>query len=149
MHLTVINDDADVAGIRTRERTLLHLAHDTLQNSGHEAGIDGTADDAVDEHQLAAPFQVDNLFALGVDAELLTTEAIDLADGLTVGIGLDDEVHLAELTGTAGLLLVAIVGAGSLRDLHLLYTIGSDFARALSDLISVSLIAVRECFLYC
>ena len=116
VHLSVIDDDADVAGIRTGERSLLHTGHHTLEDGGHETGIDGTTHHGVEEHQFSTPFEVNFLSRLDVHAELLSAELIHRGIGHTLGIGLHNEVHLTELAGTARLLLVTIVGTGSLGD---------------------------------
>ena len=116
MHLSVIYDYAHVAGIATRQRALLHALHDALEDGGHEASVDGAAHNAVDEDELATPLQVDNLLALGVDAVFLAAESVNFGSGHTLVVGLNDEVHLAELACTARLLLVAIVGTGCLGD---------------------------------
>ena len=101
MHLAVIDDNADVAGVTARQRTLFHALHNALQDGGHEACINGTAHNAVDEDELAAPFQVDGLLALCVDAELLIAKTINFLCRCAFNIWLNDEVNFAELTGTA------------------------------------------------
>ena len=86
VHLTVVDVDDDVAGVGTGQRTLLHLLHDTLEDGGHEAGVDRAAHDAVVEDQLAAPLQ-----------RIL----LSVADGIlglvghAVVVGLDEHVNLA------------------------------------------------------
>jgi len=99
--------DDDVAGIGTGQRTLLHLLHDTLEDGGHEAGVDRAADDAVVEDQLAAPLQ---RILLGVADGVLGLV------GHAIVVGLDEHVHLAELAAAAGLFLVAVHGLGALGD---------------------------------
>ena len=42
VHLAIIYDYANVAGIRTCKRSVLHTIHDSLQDGRHEACIDGT-----------------------------------------------------------------------------------------------------------
>ena len=76
--------------------------------------IDGTADNRVEEYELAAPLQINFLTALDVHLELLTTEVEHGRIGHTLGIRLDDEVNLAKLSGTTTLLLVTILGLGFL-----------------------------------
>ncbi len=107
MHFTVVYVDHDVAGVGAGQRTLLHLFHDSLEDGGHEAGIDGTADNAVVEDQLATPLQ--RIF-LGVADGVLGLV------GHAVVVGLDEHVHLAELAATTRLFLVAIHGLGALGD---------------------------------
>ncbi|GFI53460.1 hypothetical protein IMSAGC022_00047 [Alistipes sp.] len=114
MHLTVVDHDADVARIRSRKRAFVHLLHDTLQYRRHEAGIDGASDDRVVILQLTAPRQVVLLLALDVYRDILAVDLVLRRLGHALVIGLDDHVHLAELSRTARLLLVTVVG---LRDL--------------------------------
>ena len=76
MHLSVVNDDANVASVATCERSLLHAAHDTLEDSWHETCVDSTTDNAVDEDNLSAPFEIDFFLALNVNLELLTAKLI-------------------------------------------------------------------------
>ena len=107
VHLTVVDVDDDVAGIGTGQRTLLHLLHDTLEDGGHEAGVDRAADDAVVEDQLAAPLE---RILLGVADGVLGLV------GHAVEVRLDEHVNLAELAATTGLFLVAVHGLGALGD---------------------------------
>ena len=107
VHLTVVDVDDDVAGIGTGQRALLHLLHDTLENGGHEAGVDATAHDAVVEDQLAAPLQ---RILLGVADGVLGLV------GHAVEVRLDEHVHLAKLAATTRLFLVAVHGLGALGD---------------------------------
>ena len=117
MHLAVVDHDADVAGVGARQRALVHLLHDTLQDGGHEARVDGAADDCRVELQFAAPRQVVLLLALDVDHHVaLARHLVVLRFGHPLVVGLDDHVHLAELSGAARLLLVAVVGLCDLRD---------------------------------
>ncbi len=116
MHLTIVDDDADITGIRAGQRALFHTFHYTLQDSGHEACIDSTANYGVDEDQFAAPFQVFLFLRLDVHLEFLAIDGERGGVGHPLGIGLYNQVHLAELAGTARLLLVAIVGTCHLRD---------------------------------
>ena len=112
MHLSVVDEYADVTGIRTGERTFGHLLLDTLEDSRHEAEVDCTTDNAVVELKLSAPLEVGNI--LGLDIELGV-----LAVNLELGVELAfcrayEEVNLTELTCTAGLLLVAVLGGSHL-----------------------------------
>ena len=107
VHLTVEDVDDDVAGIGTGEGTLLHLLHDTLEDGGHEAGVDAAADDAVVEDQFSAP--VEGVFLSVADGVLGLV-------GHAFVVGLDEHVHLAELAATAGLFLVAVHGFSALGD---------------------------------
>ena len=116
VHLAVVNDDADIAGVATRERALFHAAHDTLEDGGHEACVDGTAYHGVDEDELAAPFQGNFFLALDGDADFLVAELVDYGVGHAVAVGFDNEVDFAELAGAAALLLVAIVGTCGLGE---------------------------------
>ena len=116
MHLSVIDDDAHVAGIRAGERTLFHTFHDTLQDSGHETQVDSTTHNGVDEDELSTPLQVDLFLALDVHLELLT---VDLERGWirhSLCIGLHDQVNLTKLTGTTRLFLMTVVGTCHLCD---------------------------------
>ena len=72
MHLSVVHEHPDITGIRTGKRTFRHLLHDTLEDGRHEAGIDGTADYAVVELKLAAPFQVIGFLALDIESDILS-----------------------------------------------------------------------------
>ena len=74
MHLAIIYDNADVAGVRTCQRSMLHTIHDTLQDSWHETGIDSSTNHRVEEYQLATPLQGNFFAALDVHLELLTIE---------------------------------------------------------------------------
>ena len=116
MHLSVIDDDAHVASVGTRERTLLHALHHTLQDGGHETSVDGTTNHRVDEYEFAAPLQIDFFLAFDVHLELLTVDFERCRVGHSLGVRLQNQVDFAELTGTARLLLVAIVGTSHLRD---------------------------------
>ena len=111
VHLAVVDAHAHVAGIGAGEGALLHAVHQALDDGGDEAGVDGAAHDAVAHHELAAPCQG---YLLGVahrHLEFLVAEAVGVGSGHAFGVGLNDEVHLAELSGAARLFLVAVVGA--------------------------------------
>ena len=90
--------DDDVAGVGTCQRTLLHLLHDTLEDGGHEAGVDRAAHDAVVEDQLAAPLQ---RILLGV------ADGVFRLVGHAVEVGLDEHVYLAVLWRRLGRQLAA------------------------------------------
>ena len=107
VHFTVVDVDDDVAGVGTGEGTLLHFLHDTFEDGGHEAGVDGTADDAVVEDEFAAP--VEGVF-------LSVADGVFSLVGHAVVVGLDEHVDFAKLTGTAGLFLVTVHGFGALGD---------------------------------
>ena len=124
VHLAVIDHHADIAGIRPCEWALLHAAHDALEDGRHEAGVDGSAHHRVDEHEFSTPFEVDFLFALGVNLKLLVAKLVGGGVGHAVVVWFHDEVNLAELACTARLLLVAIVGTSSLRDGLAIWNLG-------------------------
>ena len=114
MHLTVIDEDADVAGVGTGKRTFDHTLLDTLEDGGHEAEVDGTTDDAVVELKLATPLELGDILSLDVELGVL---AVDLELGVELAFGrADEEVDLTELAGAAGLLLVTVLCAGHLGD---------------------------------
>ena len=116
MHLSVIDDDAHVAGIAASERSAFHSLHDTFQNSWHETGVDGTADNRVEEDELSAPFEVDLFTSFDVHAVFLSAELEHGRIWHAFSIRLDDEVYLAKLSCATRLLLVTIVGTGRLGD---------------------------------
>ena len=110
MHLAVVHDDAYVAGIGTRQRSLFHLLHDTLEDGRHETGVYRTAHDGTVELQFAAPVEVVLFLVLHVERELLPVHLVLRGFGHAFVIGFDDQVHLPELSCTAGLFLVAVIG---------------------------------------
>ena len=55
---------------------MLHAAHDALEYGWHEACVNGTADNRVDEYEFASPFEVYLFLALCVDLELLVAELV-------------------------------------------------------------------------
>lgn len=114
VHLAVIDNDAHVAGIRSGERSLFHAAHHAFENRGHEAGVDGTAHDAVDEHQFSAPLEIHFFLTARRDTDLLIAEFEQGGFGHSFEVRFDDEVHFAELSRTARLFLVAIVARAGL-----------------------------------
>ena len=116
MHLSVINDNTHITCIATGQRSVLHAIHDTLKNSRHEACINSTTDNRVDEYEFAAPFQV-NLFAtLDIDLKLLSVDLVRCRIGHTFSVRLNDEMNLTELASTARLLFVTILSARHLCD---------------------------------
>ena len=116
VHLTIINNDAYVASIRTGQRSLLHTIHDTLYDSRDEACVDRTADDGVDNDQFTTPLKVNLLLVFDRDLVLLITELIGLLNRHAFLVRLDDQVNLTELTGTTGLFLMTVVGTSSFGD---------------------------------
>ena len=116
VHLTVVDVDADVAGVGTGQRAFLHLGLDTLEDGGHETDVDGTADDAVVELQLAAPLEVDDFLALEVEHGVLAVDLEVLWSFLALDVGTDEQVDFAELACAAGLLLVTVLGRCDLGD---------------------------------
>ena len=116
MHLSIVDVDPDVTGIGAGQRSFRHLLVDTLQDSGHELEIDGSADNAVVELELAAPLEV--LHIAGLDSEDFVL-SVDLELGwpcLAFYVRAYDEGNLAELSCAAGLLLVAVACGRCLRD---------------------------------
>ena len=97
MHLTVVDVDDDVAGVAAGQRTLLHLLHDTLEDGGHEAGVDRAAHDAVVEDQLAAPLQRIFLGVADGVLGLVRSSSSRAEAGHAVEVGLNEHVHLAVL----------------------------------------------------
>ena len=114
MHLTVVDRHTNVARIRARQRPLLHLLHEPLQNRGHETAVNRPTDNAVIEDQLTAPVEVDLLLVLHVERDLLAPHFILNGVGRALFVGFDNKVHFAKLPCAPRLLLMAIV---SLRDL--------------------------------
>ena len=116
MHLTIVHHHAHIASVTAGERAAFHAFHHTFQNGRHEAHINGSTHNRVQEHELTAPLQVDFLAALDVHLVLLTVEFVSHGIGHTLGVGLHNEVYFTKLSGTTRLFLVAIVGARSLCD---------------------------------
>ena len=114
MHLAVIYTYTHIAGIASGQRALLHAVHQALDYGGDESGIDSTAYYTVAHHELAAPFKRYLLSVTDIHLELLVAEAVGVGSRHTFGIGFDYQMHLAKLSGTTALLLVAVVGTGSL-----------------------------------
>ena len=65
---------------------------------------------------MAAFSAFNNFLALGINSEFLIAESINFLSWSAFNVRLNDEMHFTELTSTAGLLLVTIVGTGSLCD---------------------------------
>ncbi len=116
MHLTIVNINADVTCIRTGKRTLGHLVVDTLEDSGHEAKIDSSTDNAVVELEFSAPFEVEGLRGLDVEDGVLSVNLELGRSGLSFDIRANEEMNLTELTCTTGLLLVTILSGSDLCD---------------------------------
>ena len=116
MHLAVIDNDANVAGIRTCERALLHSAHDAFQYGWHEACINGTTNDGVDEDELSAPFQINLFLSFRCNLKFLVAELVAGWLWHAVVIWLYNKMHFAKLACATRLFLVAIVGTCSLCD---------------------------------
>ena len=95
---------------------MLHTAHHTLQNRWHKARINSSSNNRVDEDELAAPLQRNLFLAFHGNADFLIAKLVERWVGHTVAIGFHYEVYLTKLTSSAALLLMAIVGACSLRD---------------------------------
>ena len=114
MHLSVIYEYPDVAGVRAGERALGHLVHDTLENRRHEAGVDGSADNTVVELKLSAPVEVVGLLALHIEDHILSVNLELVGERHALDNRADEEVNLSELSCSAGLLLVAVLGIGGL-----------------------------------
>ena len=116
VHLTIVNDDTHIASIRTRQRSLLHTAHNTFQNSRHEACIYRAADNRIDKDEFSAPFERNFLLIAHIYANFLTVKLVNRRIRHTIAVRLDNQMHLAKLACTAALLLVAIVSSGCFRD---------------------------------
>ncbi len=116
MHLTVVYIYADVTCVGTGERAFLHLGLDTLEDSGHEAQVDGTADDAVVELEFAAPFEVGDVLCLEVEDNILAVNLEVVGCFLAFYVRADEQMDLTELAGAAGLLLVTVLCGCNLGD---------------------------------
>ena len=116
MHLTIVYDDAYIACVRACQRSLLHSVHNTFEYGGHKACIDGAAHDGVDEDEFAAPLEVNLLCIAYGYLILLSVEFIYLFGRDIFHIWLYDDVNLTELSCSARLFLVAIVGTCCLGD---------------------------------
>ena len=108
VHLTVVDNHAHVAGVASGQWATLHTVHDTFQNGWHKARVDGSANNRIDEYELAAPRQSFLFFAFDIHLELLSVELIHCWVGHSFCVWLYDEVHFAELSCATALLLVAI-----------------------------------------
>ena len=114
MHLSVVNEDADVTGVRTGERTLHHSFLDTLEDGWHKAQVDGTSDNAVVELQFSTPLQIGDFRGLDIELGLL---AVNHELGLELSLcRANEQMHLTELSGTSGLLLVTVLSGCDLCD---------------------------------
>ena len=114
VHFPVVHAYPDIAGVGAGEWPLLHFLHDPLEDGRQEAGIYGATHYAVAEHQLAAPFEVYLLGVAHVHRDLLPVDLVLAWGGHALGVGLYEEVYLAELAGTARLFLVPVVCGGHL-----------------------------------
>ena len=63
-----------------------------------------------------APFDVGDILALEVEHGVLAVDLEVLRSFLTFDVGAHEEVHLTELAGAAGLLLVTVLGGSDLGD---------------------------------
>ena len=100
MHLTVINIYFDITCIRTCERALCNLVHDTLEDSRHETCINCTTNNTVVVFELTAPLEWILFLALDVRNEL---EVVNFELGSlwsTLYVRLNEKVNLTELTCT-------------------------------------------------
>ena len=98
VHLTVVDANHNVASIRTCQRTLFHAVHDAFNDGRYEASVDSATHDAVVNHELAAPFQLDFLTIFYVELEFLTAETIGVRLRHAFNVRFDNQVHFAELT---------------------------------------------------
>ena len=109
MHLTIIDNNPHVSCITSSQRTMFHTIHHTFQNGWHEAGINSTTNNRIDEYQFTTPFQVDNFLAFDVHFELLSIEIIVSRIKHTLCIWLYYQMHFTKLPGTATLFLMPIL----------------------------------------
>ena len=116
MHLTVIYDYTYITSIRACQRTTLHLLHYTLEDCRHEAHIDSTTYNGIDEYELTAPLQLYLLTRLHVDLNFLTIELVCRWIRHTVCVWLNNKMNLTKLTSTTRLLLMAILSLSTLSD---------------------------------
>ena len=110
VHLAVVHNHSYVACVAARKRTMLHAVHNTLQYGRHKAGVDSSANNRVDEDQLAAPFKANLFPTLDVDLEFLTVDLVRCRVGHSLSIRLYNEMHLSKLSGTTRLFLVSVLG---------------------------------------
>ena len=116
MHLTVIDEDSDVTGIRTGERALGHLVIESLEDGRHEARVDGSTDNAVVELKPSAPFEVELFLGLDVEDNILAVNLELVRERNAFNDRADEDGNLTELTGSTGLLLVTVSRRSHLRD---------------------------------
>ena len=90
--------------------------HESLYDCGDKACVDGSADDTIAYHQLAAPFEGYLLSVAHVHLKLLVAELVGVGRWHSFGVWLDNQVNLAELSGATRLFLVTVVGTCGLRD---------------------------------
>src|SRR5574344_6832 len=114
MHLAIIHNDANITGITTSKRTLLHTSHDSFKNSWHKASINGTTDYRIEEYKLASPFQINHLFSLDIHTKFLPAKLKYSWVRHTFSVRFYDKMHLTKLTSTTRLLLMTIIGTRSL-----------------------------------
>ena len=100
MHLSIIDDDAHVTGIRPGQRSLLHTSHNTFQDSRQETGIDGSTNDTVNKHQLSTPVQIYSLRITYADFILLSAKTICIRCRHTFVVRFDDQMNFTELPRT-------------------------------------------------
>ncbi len=116
MHLAVVEGHAYVTGVRSCQRPLLHLLHKPFNDRRNKTGVDSTAYYAVVEHELAAPIERYLLGAFHIQNYLLAVDLEARRNRRTLRIRLYHYMNLTELTGTARLLLMTIVGRRHLGD---------------------------------
>src|SRR5574344_52995 len=108
MHLAIIHKYPDVPRIRTCERAVCHLLHDTFQDSRHETSINSTTDNAVVEFKCATPFQIVRLLSLHIQCHILTVNLEFVSKWNTFHNWADKHTYLTELACTTRLFLVTI-----------------------------------------
>ena len=74
VHLSVVDNNAHIASVGSGERSLFHATHHAFENRWHEASVDGTAHDAIDEHQFSAPLEIHLFLTARCDADFLIAE---------------------------------------------------------------------------
>src|SRR3712207_976255 len=121
MHLAIKYNDTNVTGVAVGQRSMFHAVHNTLQDSRHEACVNGTTNNRVDEYELATPLQINDFFTLDIHLELLITKLIVHGIRHAFSVRLYNQVYFAKLTGTTTLFLMAIF---SLRALGNRFKIG-------------------------
>ena len=116
MHLTVVDGNADIASVRSCQRTLVHLLHNTLQDSWHKACVDSTTNNRVVVLKLTTPLEVVLLLTLDIYGNLLAVYLIFRWLSNALIVRLDNHMYLTKLTCTTRLLLVTIVGLSNLSN---------------------------------